>query len=154
MVRERSGHILQTTALIDEAFVRLIDGRRVRWRDRSHFFAMAAKVMRRILVDIARARSSQKRGNGASAIQFEESRFVPTFTSDDLVALDRALEKLALVDLRMSKIVELRFFGGLSVKDTAEVLHLARSTVCSDFKRAKIWLLHELRDENPGEASK
>ena len=145
MKRERSGHTLQATALVNEAYLRLIEVRQVRWQNRAHFFAMAARLMRRILVDAARARGYQKRGGGASMISLDEALVVPTEPGDDLVALDDALTALAAVDSRKSQVVEMRFFGGLSLDETAEALHVSRDTVKRDWKMAKLWLLRELR---------
>jgi RNA polymerase sigma factor (TIGR02999 family) len=147
MLKEAPGHTLQTTALINEAYVRLIHGRRVQLRDRTHFFALSASLMRRILVDFGRSRRSQKRGGGR-AIPLEESAVVSPQKSADLVELDEALEKLAAIDPRKSQIVELRFFGGLTVDETAEVLNIAASTVYKDFELAKLWLLRQLEVGN------
>jgi RNA polymerase sigma factor (TIGR02999 family) len=149
MVREDPGHTLQATALINEAYIRLIQGNRVQWRDRAHFYALSAKLMRRILVDFGRARRSQKRGKGRP-MHLEESAAVTRERSADLVGLDEALEKLAAIDPRKSQIVELRFFGGLTVDETAEVLNIAPSTVYKEFDLAKLWLLREFeRPNNP-----
>jgi len=149
MVREDPGHTLQATALINEAYIRLIQGNRVQWRDRAHFYAISAKLMRRILVDFGRARRSQKRGKGRP-VHLEESAAVTRERSADLVGLDEALEKLAAIDPRKSQIVELRFFGGLTVDETAEVLNIAPSTVYKEFDLAKLWLLREFeRPNNP-----
>jgi len=147
MAKETHGHTLQTTALINEAYIRLIQGNRVQWRDRAHFFALSAKLMRRILVDFGRARRSQKRGKERPA-HLEESVAMASERSADLVALDEALNQLAAVDPRKSQIVELRFFGGLSVEETAEVLNVAPSTVYKDFELAKLWLLRQLERGN------
>jgi RNA polymerase sigma factor (TIGR02999 family) len=147
MARETAGHTLQTTALINEAYVRLIQGQRVQWRDRAHFFALSAKLMRRILVDFGRARRAQKRG-GERPLQLAEWAAVATQASADVVSLHEALEKLAEIDPRKSQIVELRFFGGLTVDETADVLKIAPSTVYKEFDLAKLWLLHELEREN------
>ena len=153
MVKEPPGHTLQTTALINEAYIRLIHGRRVQVRDRTHFFALSASLMRRILVDFGRSRRSQKRGGGR-AIPLEESAIVSPQKSADLVELHEALEKLAAIDPRKSQIVELRFFGGLTVEETADILNIAPSTVYKDFELAKLWLLRQLelekqKDETP-----
>ena len=142
---ERSGHTLQTTALVNEAYLRLIEVQQVRWQNRAHFFAMAARLMRRILVDAARARGYQKRGGGAPIVALEEALVVSTEPGNDLVALDEALTALAAVDVRKSQVVEMRFFGGLSIDETAEALHVSRDTVKRDWKMAKLWLLRELR---------
>ena len=150
MVKEAHGHTLQTTALINEAYVRLIHGRRVQLRDRTHFFALSASLMRRILVDFGRSRRSQKRGGGR-AIPLEESAVVSPQKSADLVELDGALEKLAAIDPRKSQVVELRFFGGLTVDETADILNIAPSTVYKDFELAKLWLLRQLEVERQNE---
>jgi RNA polymerase sigma factor (TIGR02999 family) len=144
MRAERGGHTLQTTALVNEAYLRLIDVGRVRWQDRAHFFAMSARLMRRILVDHARARAFVKRGGGARVIPFDEAA-VSFERSADLVALDDALQALAAVDARKSQVVELRFFGGLSVKETAAALDVSPETVMRDWGVAKAWLLREVR---------
>jgi RNA polymerase sigma-70 factor (ECF subfamily) len=143
--RERIGHMLQATALVNEAYLRLIDAQKVQWQNRAHFFAIAARLMRRILVDAARSRDYQKRGGGAPMLSLEEALVVPTEPGDDLVALDDALTALAVIDARKSQVVEMRFFGGLSVDETAEALHVSRDTVKRDWKMAKLWLLRELR---------
>jgi len=145
MKGERSGHTLQATALVNEAYLRLIEVQQVRWQNRAHFFAMAARLMRRILVDAARARAYQKRGGGASLLSLDEALVVPTEPGNDLVALDDALTALAAVDSRKSQVVEMRFFGGLSLDETAETLHVSRDTVKRDWNMAKLWLLRELR---------
>ncbi len=144
MGRERRGHTLQTTALVNEAYIRLIDVSRVAWRDRAHFFAMSARLMRRILVDHARSRKSQKRGGGARTVSFDEALVVSGDKGADLVALDDALHALAAVDARKSQVVELRFFGGLSAAETAEALDVSADTVLRDWRLAKAWLLREL----------
>lgn len=142
---ERDGHTLQATALVNEAFVRLVDARRVYWQNRAHFLAMSARLMRRILVDFARKRKNQKRGGGAVKVTFVEDLPVSVEPGQDLVALDDALETLAKVDERKAKIVEMRYFGGLSVEETATVLHVSPDTVMRDWKLAKVWLFRELR---------
>ena len=144
MARERLGHALQTTALVHEAYLRLIDGKKVQWQNRAHFFAVSAQLMRRILVDFARSRLYQKRGGNAEQVSFDEALVVARGKSTDLVALDDALTALASVDPRMSQVVELRFFGGLSVEETAEVLKISTDTVTSDWKLAKVWLRQRL----------
>jgi RNA polymerase sigma factor (TIGR02999 family) len=141
---ERRGHVLQTTALVNEAYVRLVDLSRVRWQDRAHFFAMAARLMRRILVDYARARNCQKRSGGVRVTSFHEAE-VTQEPGTDLVALDDALNALAAFDGRKSQVVELRFFAGLSVQETAEALHVSSETIMRDWRIAKAWLLRELR---------
>jgi RNA polymerase sigma-70 factor (ECF subfamily) len=144
MAGERAGHSLQATALVNEAYVRLIDVQRVRWQDRAHFLAMAARMMRRVLVDVARAKGYQKRGGGAVRVTFDELALPPAEPGHDLVALDDALQAFAQVDERKSKVIELRFFGGLSVEETAEVLDVSVDTVMRDWKLARAWLLREL----------
>jgi RNA polymerase sigma factor (TIGR02999 family) len=144
MAGEHAGHSLQATALVNEAYVRLIDVQRVRWQDRAHFLAMAARMMRRVLVDVARAKGYQKRGGGAVRVTFDELALPPAEPGHDLVALDDALQAFALVDERKSKVIELRFFGGLSVEETAEVLDVSVDTVMRDWKLARAWLLREL----------
>ncbi len=148
MVHERPGHIMQTTALINEAYLRLTRAGRVEWQNRTHFFAIAAALMRRVLVEFARARDSQKRYAGSRRISFDESFVVSPENDPDLIAVDDALNSLAEVDARQAKVVELRFFGGLSEEGTAEVLGVSRLTVIRDWKSAKLWLLHELK--HPG----
>jgi RNA polymerase sigma factor (TIGR02999 family) len=144
MYRERPGHTLQTTALVNEAYLRLIDARQVRWQNRAHFFAVSAQLMRRILVDFARSRRYQKRGGGVQKVTFDEALFASPEKGPDLVALDDALTTLAVTDARKSKVVELRFFGGLSVDETAEVLKVSSETVMRDWKLAKAWLAREM----------
>jgi RNA polymerase sigma factor (TIGR02999 family) len=142
---ERIGHTLQATALVNEVYLRLIEVDQVRWQNRAHFFAMAARLMRRILVDAARSRGYQKRGGGVTMASLEEALVVSNEPAQDLVALDDALTTLAVVDPRKSQVVEMRFFGGLSLEETAEALHVSRDTVKRDWKMAKLWLLRELR---------
>ena len=144
MGREHAGHTLQTTALVHEAYLRLIDSSRVRWQNRAHFFAVAAQLMRRILVDFARSRHQLKRGGEAPRVSLSEAFEVAGEKDADLVALDDALQNLASVDQRKSRVVELRFFGGLSVEETAEVLQVSPDTVMRDWRLAKLWLLREL----------
>jgi RNA polymerase sigma-70 factor, ECF subfamily len=146
MVGERPGHPLQTTALINEAYLRLVDCRRVRWQNRAHFFAVSAQLMRRILVDLARARKQLKRGGDAVHISLEDVAIVAETHRPDLIALDDALKNLAAFDERKSKIVELRFFGGLGVEETAEILGVSAVTVMRDWAFAKTWLLRELEN--------
>ena len=145
MVREQSGHTLQTTALVNEAYVRLIDAQHVDWKDRSHFFAISASLMRRVLVDFARSRNSDKRGNGGTPIELDEAIINLPDRNEDIVRLDDALNALAGMDPRSAKVVELRFFGGLTVKETAEVLNISDKTVMRDWETAKVWLMRELR---------
>jgi RNA polymerase sigma-70 factor (ECF subfamily) len=144
MRRERPDHTLQATALVNEVYVRLVGGEPVDWRDRAHFFAMSARIMRRILVDHARSRRSLKRGGGASDVLFDEALTVSQKPGHDLVALDDALEALAVVDFRRSRVVELRFFGGLTVEETAAVLDVSSDTILRDWRLAKAWLRREL----------
>jgi RNA polymerase sigma-70 factor, ECF subfamily len=147
MAHERAGHTLAPTALVNEAYMRLIDVRRVQWRNRAHFFAMAARLMRRILVEFARARGSQKRGGGAQKVSLDEE-MLSTERASDLIALDDALTALAVVDPRQSQVVEMRFFGGLSVDETAAALDVSPETVMRDWKKAKLWLLQEIRSRS------
>ena len=147
MAGERPGHTLQATALVNEAYLRLIEVNQVRWQNRAHFFAMASRVMRRILVDAARARGYQKRGGGAESVSLDEALLVSGEPRQDLIALDDALNALAAFDLRKSQVVEMRFFGGLSVEETAEALHVSADTVMRDWRLAKVWLVRELRGE-------
>jgi RNA polymerase sigma-70 factor, ECF subfamily len=144
MRRERAGHTLQTTALVNEAFLRLTDARGVRWQDRAHFFGISARLMRRVLVDHARSRGYRKRGGGAERVTLDEGLVPAPEPEVDVVALDRALESLAAVDPRKSRVVELRFFGGLSVEETAEVLGVSPDTVKRDWRLARLRLLREL----------
>jgi RNA polymerase sigma-70 factor (ECF subfamily) len=144
MAGERVGHSLQATALVNEAYIRLIDVRQMNWQNRAHFLAMAARVMRRILVDSARAKRYQKRGGGDVRITFDEALAVAGDTSPDLIALDDALRALAKMDERRSQMIELRFFGGLTVEETAVVLQVAPDTVMRDSRLAKAWLAREL----------
>ena len=143
MRNERSGHTLQTTALVNELYLRLAGIDALGWRDRAHFFAMAATLMRRVLVDYARQRARDKRGAGLSIISLDENVIAPQ-PAVDVVALDDALARLAAVDSQQSRIVELRFFAGLSVKETAEALGVSSATVKRDWATAKLWLYHEL----------
>ena len=145
MAGERPGHTLQPTALVNEAYLRLVDLKQMQWQDRAHFFAMAARLMRRILVDFARSRGYQKRGGGAQQVSFTQALEVAEGQPTDVVALDDALAALADVDARKSRVVELRFFGGLSLEETAEVLNVSRETVKRDWTFAKLWLLRHLR---------
>ena len=145
MVAERPGHTLQPTALVNEAYLRLVNLKQMQWQNRAHFFAMAARLMRRILVDVARSRGYQKRGGGAKQVSFTQALEVAEGGATDVVALNDALEALADVDKRQSRVVELRFFGGLSIEETAEVLDVSRETVKRDWTVAKMWLLRQLR---------
>lgn len=145
MVRERPGHLLQTTALINEAYLRLIRADSVQWHNRTHFFAIAANLMRRVLVEFARARGSRKRQGECRQVSFDESCMASPEGDPDLIAIDDALNSLAAVDARQAKVVELRFFGGLSEEETAEVLGVSRLTIIRDWKSAKLWLLHQMK---------
>ena len=147
MAGERGGHSLQATALVNEAYLRLIDVQYVDWQNRAHFLAMSARLMRRILVDLARSKGYQKRGGGAVRVTFDDALVVTDEPGQDLVALDDALEALATVDERKARVIELRFFGGLSVEETASVLNVSVDTVMRDWKLAKAWLLRELRGQ-------
>ena len=145
MAGERGGHTLQATALVNEAYLRLIDVQHVNWQNRAHFLAMAARLMRRILVDFARAKRSKKRGANAVQVTFVEDLTLINPTYYDLVAIDDALAALASVDERKSQVVELKFFAGLTVNETADVLKVSPETVMRDWKFAKAWLTREMR---------
>jgi RNA polymerase sigma factor (TIGR02999 family) len=147
MARERNAHTLQPTALVNEAFLRLAGARRIRWQDRAHFMAIAARLMRRVLVDHARSRGYRKRGGGADRVSFDDLRLPAPEQPVDVVALDRALDAFAAVDARRSQVVELRFFGGLTLEETAEVLHVSAETVKRDWRLARLWLLRELNGD-------
>lgn len=152
MSRERNGHTLQTTALINELYLRLSDLKPIDWQNRAHFFALCARQMRRILTDQARARQSHKRGDGAIAISLDEAVVISPQRTADLVAVDDALNQLAKVDDRKSQVVVMRFFGGLSAEETAEVLKVSPETVARDWRLAKAWLLRELNGKKSDEA--
>jgi RNA polymerase sigma-70 factor (ECF subfamily) len=145
MARERADHSFQATVLVNEAYLRLVDAKDVAWQDRAHFLAVAARVMRRILVDHARARRAQKRGNPATRVTFDEALVVTGEPREDFVALDDALEALTTFDERKGRVVELRFFGGLSLEETASVLKVSPETVRRDWRLAKAWLQREMR---------
>jgi RNA polymerase sigma-70 factor, ECF subfamily len=151
MAGERHGHTLQATALVNEAYLRLVDVRHVDWQNRTHFLAMSARLMRRILVDFARSKRSQKRGDGAVRVTLGDALAVSTEPGQDLEALDDALRALAAVDERKARVIELRFFGGLDVEETAAVLEVSPDTVVRDWRLARAWLAREL---NPGPASR
>ena len=151
MTRERHGHTLQTTALVNEAYLRLVNWREARWQNRAHFFAVSAQMMRRILVDFARDRQYLKRGGGALRVSLSEAANFTEGRGADLVALDEALTALSELDRRKGQVVEMRFFGGLSVKEVAEVLKVSEETVIRDWRLAKVWLLRELGREAGGE---
>ena len=145
MRKERPGHTLQTSALVHEAYVRLVDQTDVQWQNRAHFYGIAAQMMRRILVDHARARHYAKRGGDARPVSLDEGAIVSEERTAEVVALDEALAGLAAVDQRKSQIVELRFFGGLSIEETAEVLAVSPGTIMRDWTLAKAWLRREMR---------
>lgn len=147
LAAERPGHILQTTALVNEAYLRLIDWKDVRWQNRAQFFAMASQTMRHILVDYARTQRREKRGGGAVHVSLSQAEGVPLDTSADLVALDEALRKLESFAPRQARIVELRFFGGLSLEEMAEVLNVSVGTARRDWSLARAWLYRELSQE-------
>jgi len=150
MRNERHRHTLQTTALINELYLRLGDLQAIDWESRAHFFAICARQMRRILIDMARARQAHKRGEGAFLIPLDAAPEISAGTQRDLLAMDEALQALAKVDERKSQVVELRFFGGLSVEETAEVLKVSPETVARDWRLAKAWLLRELSGKADG----
>jgi RNA polymerase sigma-70 factor, ECF subfamily len=151
MSRERAGHTLQTTALLDEAYLLLADPTKPLWQNRIHFFAAAAQLMRRIMVDHARERHAIKRGSDALKVALDEAALVTERRSEELLALDEALEKLGAQDPRKSQIVELRYFGGLKVEEAAEFLKLSRRTVEREWKMAKAWLYRALSGQEPNE---
>ena len=144
MNRERVDHTLQTTALVNEAYMRLVNRKNVHWQNRAHFFGIAAQLMRTILVDHARGHASAKRGGGAVKLEVNEALVVSEQKAAEVIALDDALKQLALIDPQQSRIVELRFFGGLTVEETAEVLQLSPATIKREWSTAKAWLYHEL----------
>lgn len=145
MKQEQKGHSLQTTALINEAYLRLLDCRKVAWKDRAHFLAVAARLMRRILVEYARSRRSLKRGHGVQLASLDQDQLPSVVQDPALIALDDALKALAVEDERKSEVVELRYFGGLSVKETAEALGVSVDTVMRDWRFAKTWLSREMK---------
>ncbi|HEX9959604.1 MAG TPA: sigma-70 family RNA polymerase sigma factor [Pyrinomonadaceae bacterium] len=145
--REQPGNTLQTTALINETYLRLVDQKKVRWQNRAHFFGISAQIMRRFLLNYVRDRKRLKRGGGAVQVSLSEVTYLSTKKSDELVALDDALKRLADIDNRKSRVVELRYFGGLSVEETAEVLNVSPVTVIRDWNLAKAWLSREIRNE-------
>ena len=140
-----SGHTLQASALVNEAYLRLVDVQHVRWQDRAHFLAMASRLMRRVLVDIARSKRYEKRGGGAAKVTFDEGLFAARDAGPELVSLDDALAALAQFDERKSRVIELRFFGGLSVDETASVLHVSADTVMRDWRLGRAWLFREMK---------
>ena len=145
MGRERKGHTLQATALVNEAFLRMIGPSRIEWQNRAHFFALSAQLMRRVLVDFARSRGYQKRGGEAPQVSLDEALMIAPGRTSDLVALDDALSALSKVDPRKAQVVELRFFGGLTAEETAAVLRVSADTVLRDWRLSKVWLLRELK---------
>jgi RNA polymerase sigma-70 factor (ECF subfamily) len=149
---ERAEHTLQTTALINEVYLRLVDFRHLSWQNRAHFYGICAQLMRRILIDLARSRRNQKRGGDVVHLPLDGALIVSLEPQADLLALDDALKTLASIDERKSRVIELRFFGGLSVEEAAEVLRVSPGTVIRDWKLAKVWLLHELREQKCHEA--
>lgn len=152
MSREREGHTLQTSALVNEAYLRLVDQRRVRWQNRAHFFAISAQVMRRILVDYARKQRRVKRGGARQQVSLDHALAISNDRSPDLVALDEALSDLTEIDERKARVVELRFFGGLDVNETAEALHIHPNTVVNDWRFAKAWLHSRIVSGDRGDA--
>ena len=144
MTRERAGHTLQTTALVNEAFLRLVNRKNLQWQNRAHFFGIAARLMRTILVDHARSHASAKRGGGARKLELDEAMVISQQKAAEVIALDDALKQLALLDPQQSRIVELRFFGGLTVEEAAEVLQVSPATIKREWSTAKAWLYHEL----------
>lgn len=153
MARERSGHTLQPTALVNEVYVRLVDVDRVKWQNRAHFLAVSSRLMRRILVDFARARGYKKRGGGNAPVVFDDTGFVDVGRGHDVLALDDALDALARVDARQSQVVVMRFFGGLTNEEIASALDISAATVMRDWKLAKAWLLRELDRSRPESSS-
>src|SRR5262245_21349933 len=147
MAGERQGHILQTTALVNEAYLRLIDWQNVEWQNRAHFFGLAAQIMRRILVDFARARNREKRVGGEMQVSLSEAAKIPSERNVDLVALDDAMQALEKLDPRQARVVELRFFAGLSMEETSEALRVSLSTVRRDWSLAAAWLYQELNNK-------
>jgi RNA polymerase sigma factor (TIGR02999 family) len=149
MRRERREHTLQTTALINEAYIRLVDHKGMRWQNRAHFYGVAAQAMRRILVDHARSRNYEKRGGGARMVELDEAAAVAQEQAAEMIALDEALNDLAALDPRQSKTVEMRYFGGMSVEETAEALGVSPVTVMRDWRAAKAWLLRAISAKEP-----
>ena len=152
MAAEQAGHPLQTTGLVHEAYLRLVDANTIDWQNRAHFYAICARLMRRILIDFARSRNYQKRGAGFAHIQLEEAVTVSEAVGSEMLAVDEALKQLAAIDSRKSEVVELRFFGGLTAEETAAALGVSPDTVLRDWKLAKAWLLRELSGESHHEA--
>jgi len=152
MAAEQTGHPLQTTALVHEVYLRLVDANSIDWQDRAHFYAICARLMRRILIDFARSRNYQKRGAQFAHIQLEDAATVSEAAGSEILAVDEALKQLAEVDSRKSDVVEMRFFGGMTVEETAAALRVSPETVARDWKLAKAWLLRELSHEDRHEA--
>lgn len=152
MRRERPNHTLQTSALVNEAYVRLVDQRNLHWKNRAHFFSIASRLMRRILVDLARAHYRAKRSGAALQVSLDDAAIVSQERAAELVALDEALTNLATIDERKSKVVELRFFGGMTVEETAEALHLSPITIKREWSAAKAWLYREVAHEPTGDS--
>lgn len=150
--RQNPGHTLQTTALVNEAYLRLIDSSQVRWQNRAHFFAVSAQLMRRILVDFARQRQNLKRGGGARQVSLDEALVIAPEREADLLALDEALDRLAVLNARQARAVEMRYFGGLSEEETAEALKVSLRTVQRDWNLARLWLYRELNQGDAGDA--
>jgi RNA polymerase sigma factor (TIGR02999 family) len=148
MAGERPGHLLQTTALVHETYLRLVGAQKVSWQNRAHFLAVCAQLMRRVLTDFARSRGYQKRSGKLDRVTFTDALWVAPQSDTNLAALDEAMKKLAAIDERKSRVVEMRFFGGLTVQESAEVLKVSQDTVMRDWKMAKVWLLRELNGES------
>jgi len=148
MARERRGHTLQTSALMNEAFLRLVDARTIEWQDRAHFLGISARLMRRVLVDHARARGYKKRGGEVRRISWTDAIAVVPPPDFNLLALDRALDNLASLDARKARVVEMRFFGGLTVEETAAALHVSTDTIKRDWRLAKLWLLRDMEGDS------
>lgn len=148
--REQAGHILQTTALVNEAYLRLIDANKVQWQDRAHFFAVSAKLMRQILVHIARSMGTQKRGGRLRRETLDEAAMISPAPDEDFVALDEALDSLATFDSRKARVVELRYFGGMTTEETAEALGVSSDTVLREWKSAKLWLWRKMNHRTAG----
>jgi RNA polymerase sigma-70 factor, ECF subfamily len=147
MRHERQGHTLQTSALINEAYIRLVDHKGMRWQNRAHFYGVAAQAMRRVLVDYARSRKSDKRGGGVQMVELNQAAALAQKQATDLIALHEALTELASFDPRKSKVVEMRYFGGMSIEETAEALGISPATVNRDWETAKLWLLRAINPE-------
>jgi RNA polymerase sigma factor (TIGR02999 family) len=151
MSREKPGRTLQTSAVVNEAYLRLIDAQQVDWKDRTHFFAISSNLMRRILVEFARSRGRHKRGGDVQKVEFDEALALASKRSADLVALDDALNALAAFDERKAKVIEMRFFGGLSVEETAEMLQVSPDTVMRDWRLARVWLWRYMKNTGIGD---